>query len=382
MDFSNMSEFDDLSNVFKDSQFDFLNDSFIRVDPNMLFDDPELDFLNFYLGREINLAGELIFTGFEAIVDDQPILKNKEDFSFLNESGPFIFLVDTSIAFERLNKVILLFLLYIKDHEQFSAFFNAKEKKDIKNSMDNGISEALYGHSTMKVVEHITDLDQTLLELSREEKNLLSQFDKFYINFRYGRFSPKTKTYYEETVMVQEILSKIDNKDKDHALEILGKRIRGLAAKYYAVVQTLTLKLNIFSDELHSDSDAYYVYFQNEDLGPYHMSLFDVFTLKRFARQEIIYALIYNKLKGKKDKDQCLVKPIDLDDIDLTNVLKYGKDNFSLNSIEEWLTDIFVEDNYDKRWDSYDDSRKNKAIKKMINERENTIAAFLTFKSN
>lgn len=50
MDFSNMSEFDDLSNVFKDSQFDFLNDSFIRVDPNMLFDDPELDFLNFYLG--------------------------------------------------------------------------------------------------------------------------------------------------------------------------------------------------------------------------------------------------------------------------------------------------------------------------------------------
>ncbi|MDP4437875.1 hypothetical protein P4G59_16155, partial [Lactiplantibacillus plantarum] len=91
---------------------------------------------------------------------------------------------------------------------------------------------------------------------------------------------------------------------------------------------------------------------------------------------------IYNKLKGKKDKDQCLVKPIDLDDIDLTNVLKYGKDNFSLNSIEEWLTDIFVEDNYDKRWDSYDDSRKNKAIKKMINERENTIAAFLTFKSN
>lgn len=244
MDFSNMSEFDDLSNVFKDSQFDFLNDSFIRVDPNMLFDDPELDFLNFYLGREINLAGELIFTGFEAIVDDQPILKNKEDFSFLNESGPFIFLVDTSIAFERLNKVILLFLLYIKDHEQFSAFFNAKEKKDIKNSMDNGISEALYGHSTMKVVEHITDLDQTLLELSREEKNLLSQFDKFYINFRYGRFSPKTKTYYEETVMVQEILSKIDNKDKDHALEILGKRIRGLAAKYYAVVQTLTSKLN------------------------------------------------------------------------------------------------------------------------------------------
>jgi len=382
MDFSNMSEFDDLSNVFKDSQFDFLNDSFIRVDPNMLFDDPELDFLNFYLGREINLAGELIFTGFEAIVDDQPILKNKEDFSFLNESGPFIFLVDTSIAFERLNKVILLFLLYIKDHEQFSAFFNAKEKKDIKNSMDNGISEALYGHSTMKVVEHITDLDQTLLELSREEKNLLSQFDKFYINFRYGRFSPKTKTYYEETVMVQEILSKIDNKDKDHALEILGKRIRGLAAKYYAVVQTLTSKLNIFSDELHSDSDAYYVYFQNEYLGPYHMSLFDVFTLKRFARQEIIYALIYNKLEGKKDKDQCLEKPIDLDDIDLTNILKYGKDNFSLNSIEEWLTDIFVEDNYDKRWDSYDDSRKNKAIKKMINERENTIAAFLTFKSN
>jgi len=300
----------------------------------------------------------------------------------LRESGPFIFLVDTSIAFERLNKVILLFLLYIKDYEQFSIFFNAKDKKNIQKNMNNGLSEALYGHSNMKVLNRINTLDSALFNLSKEEKNLLSKFDEFYINFRYGRFSPNTETYYEETVMVQEILSKIDAENKDHALEILGKRIRGLATKDYAIIQTMTSKLNIFSDELHEGSDAYYVYFQHEEYGPYDMSLFDVFTLKRFARQEIIYALIYNKLKGKKDKDQCLVKPIDLDDIDLTNILKYGKDNFSLNSIEEWLTDIFVEDNYDKRWDSYDDSRKNKAIKKMINERENTIAAFLTFKSN
>lgn len=134
--FNDMSGFDDLNNSFDDPQSnalnDALNDVFIRVDSSKLFDDPELNFLNFYLGREINLAGELIYTGFEGLVDDQPIVKNKEDFSFLRESGPFIFLVDTSIAFERLNKVILLFLLYIKDYEQFSIFFNAKDKKIFK----------------------------------------------------------------------------------------------------------------------------------------------------------------------------------------------------------------------------------------------------------
>lgn len=112
---------------------------------------------------------------------------------------------------------------------------------------------------------------------------------------------------------------------KDHALEILGKRIRGLAAKYYAAVQTLTSKLHIFSDELHDDSNSYYVYFQSEDSGPYNMSLFDLFTLKRFARQEIMYALVYNELKVKNGKD-------------------------------EYLTDFLVEDNYDKHWDNYDDS--------------------------
>ncbi|MBS0943250.1 hypothetical protein JK161_10475 [Leuconostoc mesenteroides] len=379
MDFNKYSDDYDL---FDDPQLDFLNDMCVRVDSSNLFDDPELNFLNFYLGREINLAGELIYTGFEALVDDQPILKNKEDFSFLKESGPFIFLVDTSIAFERLNKVILLFLLYIKDHEQFSIFFNAKDKVDIQNNMDTGVSGALYGHSNMRVVNYINILESTLFELSQEEKDLLSRFDEFYLNFRYGRFSPKTKTYYEETVMVQEILSKIDAEDKDHALEILGKRIRGLAAKYYAAIQTLTSKLHIFSDELHDDSNSYYVYFQSEDSGPYNMSLFDLFTLKRFARQEIMYALVYNELKVKNGKDEYLVKPLELDDIDLTSFFKYGRDNVLLDIVHEYLTDFFVEDNYDKRWGNYDNIRKNKAIKKMINEREDRIAVFLNSKAH
>lgn len=384
--FNDMSGFDDLNNSFDDPQSnalnDALNDVFIRVDSSKLFDDPELNFLNFYLGREINLAGELIYTGFEGLVDDQPIVKNKEDFSFLRESGPFIFLVDTSIAFERLNKVILLFLLYIKDYEQFSIFFNAKDKKNIQKNMNNGLSEALYGHSNMKVLNRINTLDSALFNLSKEEKNLLSKFDEFYINFRYGRFSPNTETYYEETVMVQEILSKIDAENKDHALEILGKRIRGLATKDYAIIQTMTSKLNIFSDELHEGSDAYYVYFQHEEYGPYDMSLFDVFTLKRFARQEIMYALVYNELKVKNDKDKYLVKPLELDDIDLTSFLKYGKDNELLEIVNESLTEFVNEHNYDKHWDNYDDRRKNKAIKKIINERENCIAYFLKSKGN
>ncbi|WP_273715159.1 hypothetical protein [Leuconostoc mesenteroides] len=108
-------------------ELDSIEDIIFPISSSFI-EDPELNFLNFYLGREINLAGELIYTGFEAIVDNQPLLKNKTQFSFLNARGSFIFLVDTSIAFERLNKVILLLLLYIHKHDQFSAFLRQNQK--------------------------------------------------------------------------------------------------------------------------------------------------------------------------------------------------------------------------------------------------------------
>ncbi len=336
---------------------------------------------NFYLGREINLAGELIYTGFEAIVDNQPLLKNKTQFSFLNARGSFIFLVDTSIAFERLNKVILLLLLYIHKHDQFSAFFKAKSKNNIQNSMDENIYTALYSHSNIKVLAEINKLDSTLFELAKEERILLTRFDEFYKNFRYGRFSPTTSTYYEEISMVQSILSKINGDDKDQALAILGKRIRRMASKYYTAITTLSSKLYLFIDELHAYSNSYYVYFQDEENGPYDTSLFNVFTLKTYARQEILYALIYNELPKKNAQDPWLVKPLNLYDIDLTNFFKYGTDNYLFDNINQSLLDEYVLDNYDERWDSFDSTRKNKEIKKMIIEREKNIAAFLNQKT-
>ncbi|WP_273731795.1 hypothetical protein [Leuconostoc mesenteroides] len=361
-------------------ELDSIEDIIFPISSSFI-EDPELNFLNFYLGREINLAGELIYTGFEAIVDNQPLLKNKTQFSFLNARGSFIFLVDTSIAFERLNKVILLLLLYIHKHDQFSAFFKAKSKNNIQNSMDENIYTALYSHSNIKVLAEINKLDSTLFELAKEERILLTRFDEFYKNFRYGRFSPTTSTYYEEISMVQSILSKINGDDKDQALAILGKRIRRMASKYYTAITTLSSKLYLFIDELHAYSNSYYVYFQDEENGPYDTSLFDVFTLKTYARQEILYALIYNELPKKNAQDPWLVKPLNLYDIDLTNFFKYGTDNYLFDNINQSLLDEYVLDNYDERWDSFDSTRKNKEIKKMIIEREKNIAAFLNQKT-
>ena len=77
-------------------------------------------FFNTYLGRELNVCGDLIYKGFEALENNQQnILNNdywyqelgiKDSVDFLQEAPAFIFWINNSIAFERLGKIIVLFL--------------------------------------------------------------------------------------------------------------------------------------------------------------------------------------------------------------------------------------------------------------------------------
>lgn len=342
----------------------------------------ELNFLNYYLGREVNSSGELIYAGFEALINDQPISKSKEDFPFFNHSNDFIFLIDTSIGFERLNKVILLSLIYINDNKKFSAFFNAEKGND-KNALDSKSFKSLHGHSNMGIFERIQYFDSDLIHLTRDEKALFSTFDGFYSTIRYGRFSPRTETYYQDTEVVQNLLSKLDATNKDHALYILGKRIKSVAAKYYSAVTYLALALHISFQELYCNSNSWYVYIQTEDYGPYGMSLFDRFILKQFTRQEIMYALICNELKGSNGNDNLPVEPLDTRDIDLTSFFKYGKDNFLVTQCSDMIENKVKKTLVgDKHWNNYDTPRKNNKLKKLIEDRENTIAEFLNMRTN
>ena len=78
-------------------------------------------FFNTYLGRELNVCGDLIYKGFEALENNQQnILDNEElnqalgidSVDFLQEAPAFIFWINNSIAFERLGKIIILFLMW------------------------------------------------------------------------------------------------------------------------------------------------------------------------------------------------------------------------------------------------------------------------------
>ncbi|MDN6731731.1 MAG: hypothetical protein L0L39_06070, partial [Atopostipes suicloacalis] len=74
---------------------------------------PEEYFFNMYLGRELGVCGDLIYKGFESLENDSPIIKTGEEekLTYLNEAPAFSFLINTSVAFERLGKIIILFLL-------------------------------------------------------------------------------------------------------------------------------------------------------------------------------------------------------------------------------------------------------------------------------
>lgn len=352
--------------------------------------DPIESFFNFYLGRELGVCGELLYNGFNSLENNSPVIRKEDELTYLNEGYAFSFLINTSVAFERLEKIILLFLINQESPNKIASFLNIKMKSNFSDDdvFKNNIFEyvddmsafskpetkRLMEHRNLNIVAYINQLKSKTIELNTDENHLLNILDTFYKSFRYGRFHPKDFSvggYGPDNKLLNDLLTHWEQndepstRDKEKNLYDLGKCINKLAKKYYAIIREFAYKMNVYTYELHDDSNAQTVFLNIDD------SLHDIFIQKRITREELLYNLAYNQIKkiaGDEIPDKL---PIEFDIIE--DFLLYGDDNYFTDSVNETLNIALNDDDDD--YDSYYNKEK-------IIEREKHIHQLLLMFSN
>lgn len=344
---------------------------------------PEEYFFSVYLGREVGVCGDFIYKGFEALENNNPLISKGEEekLTFLNESSAFSFLLNTGVAFERLGKIILLFLLRKTKSDKENSFFKS-QKKNGKSILTLGTlvftekekeKEILQSHSNTAIIDYIHTLDSEKLELSTDERHLLQSFDEFYKKSRYGRFHPiDVDGYNQDTADVNKLLNNWLEKDikvksycdskKEKALYKLGVSLNTLSHKYYNVIKKLATEMNVYTYELHGNSYAELVFLETKN------SLHDIFIQQRIARKELFYFLAYDQIKTKINKIGSQYEiPLPLDDIldDVEDFLKFGNTILLVDSVYEAL-------------DSWAEIYENSEKQQKIENREHEIQELIT----
>ncbi|MCC4515915.1 MAG: hypothetical protein MR804_07915 [Limosilactobacillus reuteri] len=320
-------------------------------------------FFNTYLGRELNVCGDLIYKGFEALENNQQnILNNdylyqelgiKDSVDFLQEAPAFIFWINNSIAFERLGKIIVLFLMWNENqqagtHKQiFDEIFH--KTNSVQESASNQEKELLRTHNNNEIYKSINKFGYNL-ELDKEEKHLLQLFTEFYSNLRYGRFhDQKTYEFNQDVIMLKALFKKFYKVHKKNiymchsmdetALFHIGKAINSMAKKYYESIKELSGQHGLFTSELHDDSFASRVFLNLDE------SVHELFIWNRIVRNEVTYLFMYDKLR-KNYPDA--PKPLEADEMGLefsdNALLKQGYSSIMVDSVREILYERLFED--------------------------------------
>lgn len=223
----------------------------------------------------------------------------------------------------------------------------------------------LMDHHNLNIVAYINQLKSKTIELNTDEKHLLNILDTFYDSFRYGRFHPKDFSvggYGPDNKLLNDLLTHWEQndepstRDKEKNLYDLGKCINKLAKKYYAIIREFAYKMNVYTYELHDDSNAQTVFLNIDD------SLHDIFIQKRITREELLYNLAYNQIKKLAGDEIPDKLPIEFDIIE--DFLLYGDDNYFTDSVNETLDIALAEDDDD--YEPYSNKEKIITREKLI----------------
>lgn len=312
-------------------------------------------FFNFFLGRELPVCGELIYSGFESLLNDPylDIMDDDDNLIFANNATAFNFLINTSVAFERLGKILILFLLNEKNpdiftNDMFDNIFDgpsgdSSEKTTIttiskKLTNSNRIIKLIHSHNNSSIVDFIRELSPESLIIEKSELKLLSSFDDFYNNQRYGRFNPNQEnTFYEDSKILNDLLKNISHSQNivENTLRTLGETIKQLSQKYYEAISQKSIAMNLYAWELPGDSSSMTVFLGEKK------SLIDDLLLQRFSKNEILYSLLYKEI-NKIESEIPDPLDIEIDDYFLQKFLNYDNNQYVISSVQNALAESEV----------------------------------------
>lgn len=259
-------------------------------------------FKNFNMGRELEICGDFLYESMRAMYS----------FSSFNEHFTVNkILYFGSVGIERLQKIILCFYN-----------FNTEESFD---SAPKYMRE--HNHTTLhnQIKQAVTDLN-----IKKELLCTFQLFQEYYNNHRYGEFELNYSSDQLISLFTNH-LSNITGKpiDTKHPInpcdfELMKKlyinNLGKIATEYFKVIESKVRDLGIYTTELHSDSNAYKVFYCLEK------KMYDNIRFESIAFKELI---VYLSKIGSKANIKKICKSV-------------KKIHFDPAMINEYLTALTV----------------------------------------
>lgn len=201
---------------------------------------------NFNMGHELDISGEFIYDGIEAL----------NEMICIEESSPlFSFLYHTSVGIERLQKIIIVLFEDIKfdEYEEFEKSLITHSHHDL--------------HSRIK--------RSAKIEFNNRENDFLMLATNFYKSARYNRFNINTSECKEATLFVEFVKKHLKPDEIEYHFitgkvmvnekvkNLVGRTLGSIANKYYSLIREGANKNGTYTYELLSDSKAEKIFLGN-----------------------------------------------------------------------------------------------------------------------
>lgn len=229
--------------------------------------------MNFSLVKEVEIAGVQIWKA----IEDINRVYFPEDGNNIVVDYLFTSLYQAAQGIERLFKILIELMKYDNDS------YDAKK-----------VDELLLSHNHIAMYQFI-DKQKKLL-IGKNERKFLELISKFYNKGRYNRFR-----YNENDIIELSLLKEFGNdikKDFDNRIKHrYGKTIGSISHMLYNAISDMSLKLNIYVYELHSDSVARFVLHDC-----YKDDLYDILKEIENSKRELLWYVL------KKGKDMAITE--------------------------------------------------------------------------
>ena len=278
---------------------------------------PEEWWKNFALGTEIDAAGTFIHNGIKAL-HGLPTLNHPVD--------SFEVLYNLSVGIERLLKVAIILIEHNEqiDIEQFEA--------------------SLISHSTIDLANRVDS--KRSLGLASVHREFLSVLSKFYKSHRYGRYSlSAVPNIYQEKAeflgfVAKHLKIELDPGDEffpiqntDQIRKFVGKVVKKISREIFVVVGRRAYELNIYTNEIRSDSKALKVFY-GERLD---------FLDEEIKKKELLHFLMSEKASGDHVDLLRSVEALDFDPAMAPNYIQALLNDDYLPYVEGEVDELYTE---------------------------------------
>lgn len=276
--------------------------------------------MNYALRKEVQIAGAFIWKAIEDLdkMTMTFVFPPNYDDTYQVEHF-FASLYFAAQGIERLQKVIIELINY--------------KVKPRCSKNKNIIEKLLMSHNHFALNEWISK--NTKIKVTPKCNKLIDVLKEFYEDIRYIRY----KTTEDKTIELKIFKGLGNEKSTDEEIKhTFGKMLGSLCRSYYSLIEELCNELNIYVYELDSESTASFVFnsYYPEDLYE---------QLKRIqrAKKELLYWLIKDKEKFKKEYKEIGTPSLDFDPAQINYYLKELVMNTASNDLFDSVYNAYEE---------------------------------------